>query len=123
MSISSGSSGASGMGASSSSSSVCGAQATPTSRPHLACVAEVRECASHPFGRLVHDHVAESAVDDCTGKRGAWTQLLKLRKTAGVDAGHVPQEDPRLSFSDWVGHVVQSCWIVVVVAQAFSDVT
>ena len=26
---------------------------------------------------------------------------------AGVDAGHVPEEDPRLPFSAWIEHVVQ----------------
>ena len=52
-------------------------------------------------------------------------QLLKLWKTAtshgckdeaqhdgkehlvGVDAGHVPEKDPRLSFPAWVQHIVQ----------------
>ena len=27
---------------------------------------------------------------------------------AGVDAGHVPEEDPRLSLSAWIEHVIQS---------------
>ena len=43
---------------------------------------------------------------------------------AGVDAGHVPEEDPRLSFLARVHHVVQggrvSCWSVVVLAQPMS---
>ena len=26
---------------------------------------------------------------------------------AGVDAGHVPEKDPRLSFFAWVQHVIQ----------------
>ena len=66
-----------------------GAQATPTSRPRLVFVAEVRHCASCPFGRrlsspcLVHDHVVESAVEDGAGKRGA-----DLRLEAAKD-GHV----------------------------------
>ena len=45
---------------------------------------------------------------------------------AGVDAGHVPEKDPRLSFFAWVHHVVQcgrELQDVVVVAQSFSDVT
>ena len=39
-----------------------------------------------------------------------------------MDAGHVPQKDPRLSFSASSKAVV-SCRIVVVVAYPFSDVT
>ena len=77
------------------------------------------------------------SVDDGAGKSVlacAWMQLLKLRKTAtpqcavrreaqhdvrkrrphgghggpaGVDAGHVPEQDPRLSFPARVQHVAQ----------------
>ena len=45
---------------------------------------------------------------------------------AGVDAGHVPEKDPRVSFSSEFitsSTVDMSCRIVVVVAQPFSDVT
>ena len=58
-----------------------GAPATPTSRPHLAHVAEVRECASRPFGRilappcLVHGQAFERAVNDGAGKSGARVRL------------------------------------------------
>ena len=123
-------------------------QATP-SRPRLVFVAEVRDCASCPFGRrlsspsLVHDHVVERAVEDGVGKRSARLRLdaafeaaedghvaeLQIRSAVrrdqpqndvrelrrhgdhggltGVDAGHVPEKDPRLSFFAWVQHVVQ----------------
>ena len=126
--------------ASRNSSSLLGGRATPTSRPRLVFVAEVRCCASYPFGRRlsspssVHDHVVERAVEDGAGKSRAlacvWMQLLKLWKTArsqgckydvlfggmkhsdvrelrrlgghgaiaGMDAGHVPEKDSRLSF-------------------------
>ena len=66
-----------------------GAQATPTSRPRLVFVADVRDYASCPVGRRlsspcsVHDHVVERAVEDGAGQRHIWMQLLKLRKTAG----------------------------------------
>ena len=45
---------------------------------------------------------------------------------AGVDAGHVPEKDPRLSFlARFITsfRVAVSCRIVVVVALPFSDVT
>ena len=44
----------------------------------------------------------------------------------GVDAGHVPEKDPRLPFMHGFStssRVAASCRIVVVVAQPFSDVT
>ena len=50
-----------------------GTQPTPTRRPRLVFVAEVRDCASCPFGRrlsspcLVHDHIVELAVEDVSG--------------------------------------------------------
>ena len=70
-----------------------GVQATPTSRPHLVFVAELRDCASCPIGRrlalpcLVHDHAVEGAVEDGAGKSGA-----RLRLDAALEAaedGHV----------------------------------
>ena len=126
------------------------AQATPPSRPRLVFAAEIRDCASCPFGRrlsppcLVHDNVVERAGDDGAGKSGARLRLdaaleavedghvarLQVRRAswwdeaqhdvwesglhggqgglAGVDAGRVPEKDPRLSFSARVHHVVQS---------------
>ena len=126
-----------------------GAQATPTSRPHLVGVAEVRDCARCPFGRrlappcFVHGQAIEGAIENGAGKSGARLRLdaaleaaedghvagLKVRRAlwreeaqhdvrvcglhggqgglAGVDAGHVPEEDPRLSLPARVHHVVQ----------------
>ena len=125
-----------------------GTQATPTARPHTVLVAEVRDCASRPFGRrlapprLVHDQAFEGAIEDGAGKNGARLRLsaaleaaedghvagLQVRRAswreeaqhdvrerrphglAGVDAGHVPEKDPRLSFSARVQHsVAVSC--------------
>ena len=126
-----------------------GAQATPTSRPHLVGVAEVRDCARCPFSRrlappwLVHGQAFEGAIEDGAGKSGARLRLdaaleaaedghvagLQVRRAlwreeaqhdvrecglhggqgglAGVDAGHVPEEDPRLSLPAWIEHAVQ----------------
>ena len=70
-----------------------GAQATPTSRPHLVGVAEVRDCARCPFSRrlappwLVHGQAFEGAIEDGAGKSGA-----RLRLDAALEAaedGHV----------------------------------
>ena len=64
-----------------------GAQATPTSRPHLVFVAEVRDCASCPFGRrltppcFVHGQAFEGAIEDGAGKSGA-----RLRLDAAFEA-------------------------------------
>ena len=69
------------------------APATAISRPRQVFVAEVRDCASCPFGRrlaspfFVHDHAVERAVEDEAGKRGA-----RLRLDAALEAvedGHV----------------------------------
>ena len=126
------------------------AQAMPSSCPRLVLVAEVRDCASCPFGRrlappcFVHGQAFEGAIEDGAGKSGARLRLdaaleaaddghvagLQVRSAswrdeaqydvwesglrggqgglAGVDAGHVPEKDPRLSFFAWVHHVVQT---------------
>ena len=71
---------------------VC-AQATPTSRPHLVFVAELRDCGSCPFCRrltppcLVQCQAVEGAIEDSAGKSGA-----RLRLDAALEAaedGHV----------------------------------
>ena len=124
------------------------AQPAPSGAPDLVFVAEVRDCASCPFGRrlappcLDHDHVVERAVEDGAGKGGARLRLdpaleaaedghvaeLQVRSAvrldeaqhdvrksglhggqgnlSGVDAGHVPEKDPRLFFLARVQHVV-----------------
>ena len=70
-----------------------GTQATPTSRPTPGFVAEVRDCASRPFGRrlappcFVHGQAFEGGVEDGAGKSGA-----RLRLDAALEAaedGHV----------------------------------
>ena len=70
-----------------------GTQATPTSRPHLVCVAQVHDCASRPFGRrrappcLVHGQAFERAVED-----GVSRSVARLRLDAALEAaedGHV----------------------------------
>ena len=70
-----------------------GAQTTPSSRPRLVFVAEVRDCASCPFGRrlalpcFVHGQASEGAIEDGEGKRAA-----RLRMDAALEAaedGHV----------------------------------
>ena len=127
-----------------------GPQWTPPSCPSLVLVAEVRDCASFPFGRrpappcFVHGQAFEGAAEDGAGKSGVRLRLdaaleaaedghvagLQVRRAswreeaqhdlresglhggqgglAGVDAGHVPVKDPRLSFFAWVHHVVQT---------------
>ena len=69
------------------------AQAMPSSCPRLVLVAEVRDCASCPFGRrlappcFVHAQAFEGAIDDGAGKSGA-----RLRLDAALEAaedGHV----------------------------------
>ena len=70
-----------------------GTQWTPPSCPSLVLVAEVRDCASCPFGRrlappcLVHGQAFEGAIEDGAGKSGA-----RLRLDAALEAaedGHV----------------------------------
>ena len=127
-----------------------GAQATPTSRPRLVLLAEVRDCARCPLGQrlappsLVHGQAVEGAVKDGAGKRGARLRLdaaleasedghvagLEVGRAswreeaqhdaregglhggqgglAGVEAGQVPEEDPRLSLLAWIEHDVKS---------------
>ena len=69
------------------------AQAMPFSCPRLVLVAEVRDCASCPFGRrlappcFVHGQAFEGAIEDGAGKSGA-----RLRLDAALEAaedGHV----------------------------------
>ena len=128
-----------------------GTHATPTSFPRLDLLAQVRDCASRPFGRrlappcFVHGQVFEGVIDDGAGqcrcrmrldavleaaedghvaglhvRRASWRDEAQhdVRECgphggqsgfAGVDAGHVPEKDPRLSFFAWCHHhVVQS---------------
>ena len=126
------------------------AQAMPSSCPRLVLVAQVRGCASCPFGRrlappcFVRGQAFEGAIEGGAGKSGARLRRdaaleaaedghvagLQVRRAswrdeaqydvwesglhggqgglAGVDAGHVPEKDPRLSFFAWVRHVVQT---------------
>ena len=71
-----------------------GAQATPPRRPHLVYVAEVRECASRPFGGilappcLVHGQTFERAERARVALSCVWMQLLKLRKATSHDYGY-----------------------------------
>ena len=69
------------------------AQAMPSSYPRLVLLAQVRDCASCPFGRrlappcFVHGQASEGAIEDGAGKRGA-----RLRMDAALEAaedGHV----------------------------------
>ena len=70
-----------------------GTQRTPPSCPSLVLVAEVRDCASCPFGRrlappcFVHGQAFQGAIEDGAGKSGA-----RLRLDAALEAaedGHV----------------------------------
>ena len=87
----------SGMGASSSSSDTFSMQA-----PALDA-AEDGHVEGLQVRRASWREKAQHDVREC-GLHGGQGGL------AGVDAGHVPEEDPRLSFFAWVQHVVQcSC--------------
>ena len=67
-----------------------GTQPTPTDRPRLVFVAEVRDCASCPFGRCRRHalFMTTSSNEPSITERArvalacAWMQLLKMRKTA-----------------------------------------
>ena len=91
-----------------------GAQATPTSRPHLVGVAEVLHCAGCPFSRrlappcFIHGQAVEGVVKDGAGKRGA-----RLRLDAALEAaedGHVARLQVRRAL--WLEegkHDVREC--------------
>ena len=69
------------------------AQAMPSSCPRLVLVAEVRDCASCPFGRrlappcFVHCQAFEGAIEDGAGKSGARLRLDAAREAS--EDGHV----------------------------------
>ena len=64
-----------------------GTQWTPPSCPNLVLAAEVRDCASCPFGRrlappsFVHGQAFEGAIEDGAGKSG-----VRLRLDAALEA-------------------------------------
>ena len=70
-----------------------GAKATPTSRPRLVFVAQVRDCASRLFCRrlaspcFVHGQAFEGAIEHRAGKSGARLRLDAALETA--EDGHV----------------------------------
>ena len=88
-----------------------------------ACEGVVKDGAGKSGARLRLDAALEAAEDghvaELQVRRALWWEEAQhdVRKSglhgcqcglAGVDAGHVPEEDPRLPLSVWIEHVIQS---------------
>ena len=83
----------------------------------------VEDRAGKRRGRLLLNEALEAAEDGHVAglkvRRALWREEAQhdvrvcgphggQGGLAGVDAGHVPEEDPRLSLSAWIEHVIQS---------------